>query len=115
MPLAAHAPPHDPVQRAKHPVQQREDGRREAQPAVREIRHRRLRQTGNVANLLEWHRRQMQDTGAADLFEAVDFRDVRARGRGDPRFASVIISSRSPKVIASVGHTCAQAGSSPTA
>ena len=56
MPLAAHAPLHNPFQRAKQPVEQGEDRRREAQPAMREVGHRRLRQASNVADLLEQNR-----------------------------------------------------------
>src|SRR5690242_14489071 len=86
MRLVAHAPAHDPVQRAEHGVQKSKYRGGSPQPSVRQVRHRRLRQAGNVPDLLERHGRKMQHAGATDLFETVNFRNISAWRRRDAAF-----------------------------
>ena len=81
---AAVAPVHKPRQHREHAVEHPEHARRDAQPAVGEVRHRRLRQARDVADLLERYGGQVQHARAPDLVEAVDLGDVRARGHRDP-------------------------------
>src|SRR5689334_10106006 len=83
MPLVAHAPADDPVQRAEYCVQKCEYRSGEPQPSMGQVRHWLFRQAGDVADLLERHGGKVQHASATHLLESVNLGDVSARSSGN--------------------------------